>query len=94
MTAKLWPERQYDPDPDRRLDWQARARCAETDPETFYPEKGGSTRAAKKVCRGCDVTSECLEYALENEEPAGVWGGMSERERNRILIGRRSALAA
>ena len=39
-------------------DWTERALCAETDPEAFFPEKGGSTREAKKVCRGCDVRSE------------------------------------
>ena len=37
------------------LSWQERALCAQTDPEAFFPEKGGSTREAKKVCVGCDV---------------------------------------
>src|SRR3712207_9119590 len=47
--------------------WQERALCAETDPEAFFPEKGGSTREAKKICTGCEVKAECLEYALANE---------------------------
>ena len=64
--------------------WQERALCAETDPEAFFPEKGGSTREAKKVCLGCDVRAECLEYALENDERFGIWGGLSERERRRV----------
>lgn len=63
--------------------WQDHALCAETDPDAFFPEKGGSTREAKRVCRSCLVRSECLEYALENDERFGVWGGMSERERRR-----------
>ena len=42
------------------LSWQERALCAQTDPEAFFPEKGGSTREAKKVCVGCDVRGECL----------------------------------
>ena len=46
------------------LSWQERALCAQTDPEAFFPEKGGSTREAKKVCVGCEVRAECLEYAL------------------------------
>src|SRR5215472_6468427 len=46
--------------------WQDRALCAQTDPEAFFPEKGGSTREAKRVCRGCEVRAECLEYALEH----------------------------
>lgn len=64
--------------------WQDRAICAQTDPEAFYPEKGGSTREAKQVCRSCDVRAECLQYALDNDERFGVWGGMSERERRRL----------
>jgi WhiB family redox-sensing transcriptional regulator len=64
--------------------WQARALCAQTDPEAFFPEKGGSTREAKKICGGCEVRSECLEYALEHDERFGIWGGLSERERRRL----------
>jgi WhiB family transcriptional regulator, redox-sensing transcriptional regulator len=66
------------------LGWQERALCAQTDPEAFFPEKGGSTREAKRVCRSCEVRAECLEYALENDERFGIWGGLSERERRRI----------
>ena len=53
-------------------------------PEAFFPEKGGSTREAKKVCGSCDVRSECLDYALENDERFGIWGGLSERERRKL----------
>jgi WhiB family redox-sensing transcriptional regulator len=66
------------------LSWQERALCAETDPEAFFPEKGGSTREAKKICTGCEVRAECLEYALSNDERFGIWGGLSERERRRL----------
>ena len=71
-------------DDDAELSWQADALCAQTDPEAFFPEKGGSTRDAKKVCGSCIVKSECLEYALENDERFGIWGGLSERERRRL----------
>jgi WhiB family redox-sensing transcriptional regulator len=80
--------------------WQDRALCAETDPEAFYPEKGGSVRYAKGVCNGrpartgpgnpqdaiapCPVRAECLAYALEHDERFGIWGGRSERERRRL----------
>jgi len=64
--------------------WQERALCAQTDPEAFFPEKGGSTREAKRICSTCEVRSECLEYALEHDERFGIWGGLSERERRRI----------
>jgi WhiB family redox-sensing transcriptional regulator len=66
------------------LSWQERALCAQTDPEAFFPEKGGSTRDAKKVCVGCEVRSECLEYALQHDERFGIWGGLSERERRKF----------
>ncbi|WP_233091300.1 WhiB family transcriptional regulator [Arthrobacter sp. MSA 4-2] len=69
---------------DGELGWQSDALCAQTDPEAFFPEKGGSTRDAKKVCGACMVRSECLEYALENDERFGIWGGLSERERRRL----------
>ncbi|GMA36494.1 WhiB family transcriptional regulator [Demequina litorisediminis] len=69
---------------DGPLAWQERALCAQTDPEAFFPEKGGSTREAKKVCASCDVRSECLEYALAHDERFGIWGGLSERERRRL----------
>jgi WhiB family redox-sensing transcriptional regulator len=69
---------------DVELMWQERALCAQTDPEAFFPEKGGSTREAKKVCLGCDVRGECLEYALAHDERFGIWGGLSERERRRL----------
>jgi WhiB family redox-sensing transcriptional regulator len=71
------------------LSWQERALCAQTDPEAFFPEKGGSTREAKRVCLSCDVRAECLEYALGHDERFGIWGGLSERERRRLK--RRSA---
>lgn len=61
--------------------WQNRASCAQTDPEAFFPEKGGSTREAKRICLGCEVRAECLEYALERDERFGIWGGLSVRER-------------
>jgi len=64
--------------------WQDRALCAQTDPEAFFPEKGGSTREAKRVCRSCEVRAECLEYALGHDERFGIWGGLSERERRRL----------
>lgn len=65
-------------------EWQDRALCAQTDPEAFFPEKGGSTREAKRVCTGCEVRAECLDYALTHDERFGIWGGMSERERRRL----------
>ena len=81
MTADLlWRAGRFD----EALEWQERALCAQTDPEAFFPEKGGSTREAKRVCLSCEVRGECLEYALANDERFGIWGGLSERERRRL----------
>ena len=82
----------------RDLAWMDQGRCAETDPESFFPEKGGSTLAAKKVCAACEVREECLAYALAHSGPEdigwwGVWGGKSAQERQ-IMLGRRRKDAA
>ena len=65
-------------------DWWSKALCAETDPEAFFPEKGGSVRAAKRVCARCEVRAECLEDALRTDERFGIRGGKSERERRKL----------
>ncbi|MCZ2403249.1 WhiB family transcriptional regulator [Paenarthrobacter sp. Z7-10] len=78
------PARKDDFSDEGELGWQTDALCAQTDPEAFFPEKGGSTRDAKKVCGACNVRSQCLEYALSNDERFGIWGGLSERERRRL----------
>jgi WhiB family redox-sensing transcriptional regulator len=80
----------FEPDSDELVpadQWQDRALCAQTDPEAFFPEKGGSTREAKKICLGCEVRHECLDYALAHDERFGIWGGLSERERRRLKRG-------
>jgi WhiB family redox-sensing transcriptional regulator len=69
---------------DAAPDWQDRALCAETDPEAFFPIGGGSVREANRVCRNCEVRTDCLGYALEHDQRLGVWGGLPERERRRL----------
>ena len=71
-------------DDENPLAWQSDSLCAQTDPEAFFPEKGGSTRDAKRICASCEVRSQCLEYALANDERFGIWGGLSERERRKL----------
>lgn len=67
-----------------RLPWQEYSLCAYVDADVFFPEKGGSSREAKRICAQCSVKGECLEYALDNDERFGIWGGLSERERRRL----------
>ena len=70
--------------------WMESANCLGTDPEAFFPEKGGSTREAKAVCSRCTVAAECLDYALEGTTSYsspfffGIWGGTSPRERRKL----------
>ena len=64
--------------------WQLEANCLGVDPDLFFPERGASTKEAKAVCKGCVVREDCLEFALQNGEKFGIWGGLSERERRRI----------
>lgn len=63
--------------------WTERALCREVDPEFFFPEKGGSAAAGKRICGGCEVRAECLEFAFATRQPFGIWGGLTERERYR-----------
>ncbi|WP_055569123.1 WhiB family transcriptional regulator [Streptomyces atriruber] len=63
------------------LAWQEQALCAQTGADFFFPEPGSSVREAKDICRMCDMRTACLEYALNNDERFGVWGGLSEKER-------------
>ena len=60
------------------------ALCAQTDPEVFFPEKGGDPRPAVALCGTCPVQAPCLEYALAHRELAGVWGGTTARSRQRM----------
>ncbi|WP_055494130.1 WhiB family transcriptional regulator [Streptomyces sp. TP-A0356] len=61
--------------------WQEQALCAQTGTDFFFPEPGSSVREAKRICGLCESRSACLEYALDNDERFGVWGGLSEKER-------------
>lgn len=73
---------------EHRWNWQVRGACREVDSRIFFHPAGerGSAyqqreRAAKQVCAGCPVLLECRRYALDAEEPYGVWGGLTEEER-------------
>lgn len=65
-------------------DWVELAVCAQTDPELFFPEKGGSPRDAQRVCASCPVAAECLLEALAHVDTSGVWGGTTRKVRRVI----------
>jgi len=62
--------------------WVEQAACRETDPDAFFPDKGGSSKKATTVCRACPVQSKCLDTAMRAEvglsrtSRDGIWGGM------------------
>ena len=61
--------------------WMDDALCAQSDPDAWFPERGESANAPKRVCAACLVRDECLEYALTRHEIDGIWGGLSYAER-------------
>ncbi|WP_129841881.1 WhiB family transcriptional regulator [Streptomyces sp. RFCAC02] len=73
-------------------DWQLLAACRGVDSSLFFHPEGerGAARtsreeAAKEVCMRCPVRSECAAHALSVREPYGVWGGLTEDEREELL---------
>jgi len=64
--------------------WRDEAVCRQVDPELFFPDTGGSARAAKRVCAGCPVRSQCLDWALAHDQRYGVWGGLTVGERMQL----------
>ena len=82
-------------------DWQLEGACRDVSPEVFFHPEGerGSARrsrdsAAKEVCLGCPVLVQCREHALRVREPYGVWGAMTEDEREAFYNGRRTVSEA
>ena len=69
--------------------WAAYAACRAADADLFFSSVETDVAAALKICAGCPVREECLDWALETRVRYGVWGGATERERRRML--RRSA---
>jgi WhiB family redox-sensing transcriptional regulator len=79
-------------------EWMLDAPCASIDPELFFPDKGGSARAARRICGGCEVRAKCLDYAVEIESTpgsqsytTGIYGGLSAKERRPLVRERKAA---
>lgn len=79
-------------DPGEAAEWEEQARCRDIEDQSlFFPEHGNRSPArAKAICARCEVSAECLETALANDERFGIWGGLTEKER-RALTRRRGA---
>lgn len=77
----------------QNYEWQQRGNCLGVDTNVFFPEsslrgnkKIAAHEEAKVYCKSCVVVSECLKFALDTEEPHGVYGGLTAEERNEILL--------
>ncbi|MGB9112001.1 MAG: WhiB family transcriptional regulator [Acidimicrobiales bacterium] len=67
------------------VNWRKRSACRGLDPEIFYPATDEEADEAKAICAICPVRQMCLEHALAAREREGVWGGLTERERRRVV---------
>jgi WhiB family redox-sensing transcriptional regulator len=65
-------------------DWRVSANCRNGDPDRLFVT-GAKQRAARSICRGCPILTQCLAKALDEKIEFGVWGGMTERERRAML---------
>ncbi len=71
------------------LQWRALASCARYTPELFFPAgetglAGAQIAMAKRICIGCPVRQDCLDYALASNQRFGIWGGLTEEERRPV----------
>ena len=79
---------------DAHWDWQLGAECRGRQVDLFFhptgerePGRSDREQAAKAVCRSCRVRQPCADFALRTREPYGVWGGMTELERQEHIYG-------
>jgi WhiB family redox-sensing transcriptional regulator len=74
-------------------DWRTAGACLNADPDLFFPVAVGAaarlqvTRALR-ICDGCPVRQECLDFAMRTREAAGIWGGTTPEERARARVRR------
>jgi WhiB family redox-sensing transcriptional regulator len=71
-------------------DWTDEGICRQTDPELWYPEKGGCVNDAVTICQGCPVKRQCLDTAMRAEVGKcrqyrlGIWGSLTPRAREKF----------
>ena len=82
-------------------DWQLAGACRTVNPEVFFhpegergPRRRSRDAAAKAICSACPVVAACRSHALEIREPYGVWGGLSEAEREAVYAAEEIAAAS
>jgi WhiB family redox-sensing transcriptional regulator len=73
----------------QRDNWRSRGACLSADPDLFFPisatgSSADQVAAAKAICAGCQVLSDCLSFALAQLDMHGIWGGTTDDERKRL----------
>jgi len=76
---------------EQKLMWRQQAACRDSDTNTFFPDSDAQAGPALAICATCPVRDACLEFALETNQPDGIWGGATETERRRMRRRRRHA---
>ncbi|WP_419933202.1 WhiB family transcriptional regulator [Candidatus Poriferisodalis sp.] len=71
--------------------WRERAACKDVDTNIFFIGPGKSPDTALAVCNRCEVKDECLQFALDNEEDFGIWGGLCADQRKKLRQARTAA---
>ena len=73
--------------------WREDAACRYADPDLFFPVAANTATSqeatrALRICDGCAVKRQCLDFAMRHGEANGIWGGTTPEERVRVLRGR------
>ena len=66
------------------MSWRDEAACRGGDPDVFFVDPSDPAFEARRVCRSCSVTVECLDYAVSTHQPYGIWAGTSPKTRQTI----------
>jgi WhiB family transcriptional regulator, redox-sensing transcriptional regulator len=66
------------------MSWRERAACLEAPTDLFFPDVGKTPHEARAYCARCEVTAECVAFAIETNSESGIWGGLSRDQRRRI----------
>ena len=64
--------------------WAVFAACRDRDPDVFFPATPEDEREAIRICQGCSVQQDCLEFALQARVRFGIWGGLTEKQRRSL----------
>lgn len=79
-----WEDRpaiDWKPDTPEWMDW---ASCAEIGGDAWFPEPSANAREAKAICAACPVLAECLQYAMDDPSLTGIWGGLTQTQRQEL----------